>query len=98
MTSSDDLQRLGLTVGRVVEVREHPGARGPSYVLTVDLGDATREATVALPGLSIDELIGRQVVCVTTEDELLVLAAQSHARGPVLLRPDDEVEDGSIVA
>jgi hypothetical protein len=35
---------------------------------------------------------------VTAEDEVLVLAAQSHSRGPVLLRPDDEVEDGSAVA
>jgi tRNA-binding EMAP/Myf-like protein len=97
VTASDDLQRLGLKVGRVVDAREHPGARGPSYVLSVDVGDAVREATVALSGLSADELVGRQIVCVTAEDELLVLAAQSHARGPVLLRPDDEVEDGSAV-
>jgi tRNA-binding EMAP/Myf-like protein len=96
--ASDDLQRLGLRVGRVVEAAEHVGARGPSYVLTVDLGDSRREATFALSGLEADQLVGRQVVCVTAEDELLVLAAQSHARGSVLLRPDDEVEDGSIVA
>jgi tRNA-binding protein len=98
MAASDDLPRLGLRVGRVTEVGEHPGARGPSYVLTVDLGAERREATVALPGLAADELIGRQVVCVTAEDELLVLAAQSHAGGPVLLRPDRDVEDGSPVA
>ena len=97
MPASDDLQRLGLRIGRVIEAREHPGARGPSYVLTIDLGGDRREATVALPGLSGDELVGRQVVCVTAEDELLLLAAQSHARGPVLLRPDDEVEDGTAV-
>jgi tRNA-binding EMAP/Myf-like protein len=98
MAASDDLQRLGLRVGRVVDAREHPGARGPSFVLTIDLGDEQREATVPLSGLSPDELVGRQVVCVTGEDELLVLAAQSHASGPVLLRPDGEVEDGSAVA
>jgi tRNA-binding protein len=97
VAASDNLQRLGLRVGRVLEAREHPGARGPSFVLAVDLGDAVREATIALPGLSADALVGRQVVCVTAEDELLVLAAQSHASGPVLLRPDDEVEDGSAV-
>jgi tRNA-binding EMAP/Myf-like protein len=85
-------------VGKVVAAEDHPGARAPSYRLTVDLGGETREATIALPGLAKDELVGRQVVCATAEDELLVLAAQSHARGPVLLRPDDEVEDGSIVS
>ena len=92
-----DLQELGLRIGRIVDARDHPGARGPSMVLTVDLGDERREATIALAGLGADELVGRQVVCVTAEDELLVLAAQSHARGPVLLRPDDEVEDGSAI-
>ncbi len=98
MAAADDLQRLGLAVGRVVAADEHPGARAPSYRLTVDLGGETREATVALPGLDKAELVGRQVVCVTGEEELLVLAAQSHAHGPVLLRPDGDVEDGSIVA
>lgn len=97
MASSDDLQQLGLRVGRVVEARDHPGARGPSFVLTVELGAERREATVALPGLSADQLVGRQVVCATTEDELIVLAAQSHAHGPVLLRPDEDVEDGTAV-
>jgi tRNA-binding EMAP/Myf-like protein len=98
MSAADDLQRLGLAVGRVRAAEQHPGARGPSYRLTVDLGDETREATVALPGLDEADLVWRQVVCVTGEDELLVLAAQSHARGPVLLHPDGDVEDGSIVA
>jgi tRNA-binding protein len=98
MAASDELQRLGLTIGRVVAAKPHPGARAPSYRLTVDLGTETREATVALPGLEPDELVGRQVVCVAAEEELVVLAAQSHARGPVLLRPDGEVEDGSIVS
>jgi tRNA-binding protein len=98
MATADELQRLGLRIGRVVSADPHPGARAPSWRLTVDLGGETREATVALPGLTQDELAGRQVVCVAAEEELLVLAAQSHARGAVLLRPDDEVEDGSIVA
>jgi tRNA-binding EMAP/Myf-like protein len=98
MAAAEDLQRLGLTVGRVVAAEDHPGARAPSYRLTVDLGGKTREATIALPGLEKDELVGRQLVCVTGEEELLVLAAQSHARGPVLLRPAADVEDGSIVA
>jgi hypothetical protein len=43
------------------------------------------------------ELVGRQVVCVLDPDELLVLGARSHAHGFVLLAPDREVEDGSIV-
>lgn len=98
MEAANELERLGLRIGRVVDAQEHPGAHGPSLRLTVDLGDETREATLALAGTAKEELVGRQVVCLAAEEELLVLAAQSHVRGAVLLRPDDEVEDGSIVA
>ena len=45
-----------------------------------------------------EELDGTQVVCARDEDELVVLAAHSHSRGLVLLRPDRDVEDGSVVS
>jgi tRNA-binding protein len=93
-----DLQRLELVVGRVVEAAQQPGARGPSLLVTVDLGPrGRREGTVAVPAASADELVGRQVVCVLDPDELLVLGVRSHAHGFVLLAPDREVEDGSVV-
>ena len=99
MGALEDLQRLGLLVGRVVDVRGHPGARAPSYVLDVDLGAGeTREATLPAGGYTPDELRGRQVVCLPGEDELVVLGAHSHARGVVLLSPDGEVEEGTPVA
>lgn len=99
MTALDDLQRLGLVVGRVVNVRSHPGARAPSFVLDVDLGwGEPHEATLPAAGYEPDELRGRQVVCLPGEGELVVLGAHSHARGVVLLRPDEEVEDGTPVA
>ncbi len=99
MGAAEDLQRLELTIGRVVDVDEHPGARGPSYLLTVDLGPrGRRSATLAAPSYAKEDLRGRQVVCVLDGDELLVLGAHSHAHGIVLLAPDREVEDGASVA
>ena len=98
MSATDDLQRLELAVGRVVDATAHPGARGPSLLLTIDLGPrGRREGTVAVPSARPDELVGRQVVCVLDPDELLVLGVRSHAHGFVLLTPEREVEDGSIV-
>jgi tRNA-binding EMAP/Myf-like protein len=95
---ADDLQRLGLVVGRVVDVVQHPGARAPSVILTVDLGPGgRREGTLALPEDVAQQLVGTQVVCVP-DDELLVLGAHSHAHGFVLVRPDRQVEDGTIVS
>ena len=96
---SEDLQRLGLAVGRIVAVAEHAGARAPSYLLTLDLGAQGRhECTLPRGEYERDELEGAQVLCARQGDEALVVAVHSHARGVVLLRPDREVEDGSTVA
>jgi tRNA-binding EMAP/Myf-like protein len=99
MTLADDLQRLGVVVGRVVEVAPHPGARAPAWLLTIDLGSQGRhECSVPRGEYAADELEGAQVVCARDGDEYAALAAHSHAHGSVLLRPDREVEDGSVIA
>ena len=98
MELSDHVQELGLTVGRIVAVADHPGARAQSYLLTVDLGARGRhECSIPRAGYEPDDLERTQVVCALRGDELLVLAAHSHESGVVLVRPDRDVEDGSVV-
>lgn len=88
-----------MCVGRIVAVDEHAGARAPSYLLTVDLGPQGRHLCTVPHGLyGAGDLDGTQVVCARDGDDVLVLAAHSHAHGLVLVRPDREVEDGSVVA
>jgi tRNA-binding EMAP/Myf-like protein len=90
---SDDL-----IVARVTAVEPHPGARAPSYLLRLDVGGrGEREATVEAGGYEADELVGTQVVCALRGDDVVVLAARSHAHGNVLLRPQRDVEDGTVV-
>jgi len=43
-------------------------------------------------------LSGLQVVCMLGDEEPVVLFAQFHAKGVVLIQPDEEVEDGTTVA
>jgi hypothetical protein len=87
-----------LIVGRVLEVSDHPGARAPSFLLRIDLGGrGEREAQMEPGGYAKDGLVGTLVV-VSLDDEPILLAARSHAHGPVLLRPDADVEPGTIVA
>ena len=45
-----------------------------------------------------EELEDAQVVVVLHGEEALVLAARSHSAGLVLVRPDREVEDGTVVS
>lgn len=95
---NERLQELGLTVGRIVEVAEHPGARAPSYLVTLDLGPkGTFETTLARGGYAPEDLEGTQVVCSPSGEDVLVLFAHSHAAGAVLVRPEREVEEGSVV-
>lgn len=94
-----DLQRLDLVVGRVLSAEDHPGARAPSYLLTIDLGGhGTREASIPAGQYDRADLIGRPVICAVQGDAALVLGAHSHEHGVVLLRPDRDVEIGSTVA
>jgi tRNA-binding protein len=95
----EGLQQLDLVVGRVRAAKDHPGARAPSYLLTIDLGGhGIREASVPAGHYDRAALVGRQVVCAIGGDAVLVLGAHSHEQGVVLLRPDRDIEDGSPVA
>jgi tRNA-binding EMAP/Myf-like protein len=87
-----------LVIGRVVAAAEHPGARAPSYLLHVDVGPRGEvEASMERGSYEKDDLVGAQVVVSIAEDAALVVGARSHAAGLVLLRPDREVEPGTVV-
>jgi tRNA-binding EMAP/Myf-like protein len=86
-----------LIVGRVLAVDDHPGSRAPSYLLRVDLGGrGEREAQMDPGDYARNALVGTLVI-LSIDDEAIVLAAHSHA-GLKLVRPDGEVEPGTVVA
>jgi hypothetical protein len=87
-----------LLVGRVTSVEDHAGARAPSYLLEVDLGPRGRlETSVERGAYERTDLDGAQLVVAVRDGEAVVLGARSHAAGLVLLRPDRDVEEGTIV-
>ena len=87
-----------LLVGRIVEVAETAGARAPSFLVTVDLGDHGREELVLSTGdYAPAELEGVQILCRRDGSEVRIAGAHSHGKGLVLLRPDRDVEDGTVV-
>jgi tRNA-binding EMAP/Myf-like protein len=88
-----------LVVGTVVGVDEHPGARAPSLLLTVDIGpNGTVEAVLPSGAYEAGDLEGTQLVCRREADGAVVVGAHSHGAGFLLLRPDREVEPGTIVS
>lgn len=88
-----------VTVARVVAVDEHHGGRAPSLLLTLDFGPhGVHQAVLSTRDYAADDLLGAQLVCRRDGEEVVVVGAHSHGRGLVLLRPDREVEDGTVVA
>ena len=89
-----------LVIGTVLAGAHPPGARAPSLVLTVDLGPrGRRDALLPTGSYDVAELEGTQVVCRLEDDGTAVVAgAESHGKGFVVLRPNDEVEPGTVVA
>jgi hypothetical protein len=88
-----------LVVGTIVGVDEHPGARAPSLLLTVDLGRyGTHETVLPTGEYKAGELRGTQIVCGRDDDGAVVVGAHSHGRGFVPLRPVSEVEPGTLVS
>lgn len=87
-----------VVVGTVLQVEEHPGARAPSLLLTVDLGTyGTQEVVLSTGSYDRGELEGTQIVCRRDPDGALVVGAHSHGKGLVLLRPEEDVEPGTLV-
>jgi tRNA-binding EMAP/Myf-like protein len=85
-----------LVVGTVVAAEQQPGARAPAVLLTLDLGTYGQEEAV-IAGFEPEALVGTQLVCRRETEGVVVLAARSHGKGDVPLRPDDEVEPGTLV-
>ena len=108
MATIEDFQRLDMRVGRIVQVRELPEARKPSFHLTIDFGPlGSRESVAAAKtDYAAGDLMHREVVCVFNlpprrvagvKSEVLVLAA-TEADGKLrLLVPDPEAELGSNI-
>jgi tRNA-binding protein len=63
-----DFEKIELRAGTIIEVNDFPKAKKPAYQLKVDLGEVIgiKQSSAQLTKLySKEELLGRQVLCVT---------------------------------
>lgn len=86
-----------LVVATVTAAEPQPGARAPALLVTLDLGTYGNEQAV-IPGHDAGAVVGTQLVCRREADGIAVIAARSHAKGDVALRPEDDVEPGTLVS
>ncbi len=108
MATIEDFQKLDMRIGEIVDARELPEARKPSFRLTIDFGPLGTRQSVAAAGTDYtrEQLLHRQVVCVFklpprrvagVSSEVLVLAATENGGRLRLLIPDPLAELGSVI-
>jgi len=105
MITIEDFRKLELKVGQIKAVEDHPNA-DRLYVVTVDLGEKTKQLVAGIKGsYQKDELLGKLVVVVDNlepavlrgvESQGMLLAA-SDANGIVVISPEKTIQLGSTV-
>ncbi|HLD04228.1 MAG TPA: tRNA-binding protein [Candidatus Nanoarchaeia archaeon] len=102
--SYNDFLRVELRVGTILEVEEFPEAHKPAYKLKIDLGElGVKRSSAQIKNVySKEELIGKQVVCVTNFppkqigpflSEVLTTGFDG-GKGVILTAVDQEVQNG----
>ena len=106
--SFDDVLKVDMRVGRVVDVEEFPEARKPAWKLRVDFGPeiGQKRSSAQITHYTREELEGTLVIAVVNlaprriagfESEVLVLGALDEDNGVVLLRPDRDCAPGDRI-
>ena len=103
----DDLARLDIRIGKVVDVQPFPRARNPSWKVGVDVGaerimwssaQITNYEPAALLGtlvVCVCNLGGKNIACFTSE--LLILGARDADGNVIVLSPRSEVAIGEPI-
>lgn len=106
----EDFDKVEMRVGTILEIEDNVEAKKPAYKMRIDFGEyGTKTSSAQITHLnSKEDLVGKQVVCVTNfrpkkvagfVSEVLVLGpVDKEGKCMALLKPDREVEDGLRVA
>ncbi|MFG0287812.1 MAG: tRNA-binding protein [Rhodopirellula sp. JB044] len=106
MATIDDFEQLDIRVGRVIDVTPFPDGKYSSHILRIDLGDdlgVKKSLARLIPNYEGDELVGKQVMCVTNfpprqigkhQSEVLTLGVPDQDGNVVLLQPERPVPNG----
>lgn len=105
MATFDEFMKLDIRVGTIIDAKIFEKAKRPAYQLKVDFGSeiGVKKSSAQITELyNTDDLIGKQILAVVNfpprqiadfMSEVLVLGTYSK-QGVVLIKPDEQVENG----
>ena len=106
MINFDDFLKVDIRVGRIIDVQPFPEARKPAWKLQIDFGSeiGVKKSSAQITDLyDADALMGRQILAVVNfpplqigpfMSEVLTLGVSDSDGAIMLVRPDDEVQEG----
>ena len=108
MISWQDFEKIDIRCGTVIEVKDFPHARKPSYQLTIDFGDfgIKKSSAQITDHYSKDDLKDKQVVAIVNFpvkqianffSECLVLGVYDENNQVILLEPGKSVQNGQKI-
>ena len=109
MIEYDDIAKVDMRVGRIVEVEAYAEARRPAWKLRIDFGPelGVKRSSAQITNYAREQLEGRLVVAVVNfpprqigpvRSEVLVLGAVADDHPVLLLEPDAGSQPGDRVA
>jgi methionyl-tRNA synthetase len=88
MVTLEEFKKLELKVAVIKEVADHPNA-DRLYIITVDLGDKTKQVVAGIrSSYQKEDLIGKQVVVVDNLEPAVLRGVESQ--GMILATSDEE--------
>lgn len=108
MINIEDFAKLELRIGTIKEAENFPEAKIPAYKLRIDFGSFGKKWSSAqiTENYSLIDLVGRRIIAAMNlgnkvigpfKSEVLVMGAEDNNGNIVLIEPDKEIENGSVV-